>query len=118
MGRTVAYALDFVLDTLDDSPDEAVPPRDEDALRSQSSGESVAKECYAILLWNDDKHSFEEVIQNICESTGCSRDVASEMVVRIDEEVMVFVLSFPCLILFRVLGSWYNRDERGCNATP
>ena len=87
MTRTIAYALDFVLDTLDYSPDDAVPPHDEDDLRSQPSAEPISKEYYAIILWNDDKHSFEEVTQNICEATGCSREVASEMVVRIDEEV-------------------------------
>lgn len=88
MARTIAYALDFVLDTLDYSPDDALPPHDEDELRSQPSAEPILKEFYAIILWNDDKHSFEEVIQNICEATGCSREVASEMVVRIDEEVL------------------------------
>ena len=87
MSRTIAYALDFILDTLDYSPDDAVPPHDEEELRSQPSADPTAKDSYAILLWNDDKHSFEEVIQNVCEATGCSRDVASDMISRLDEEV-------------------------------
>jgi E3 ubiquitin-protein ligase UBR1 len=88
MTRTVACALDFVLDTLDYSPEDAVPPHDEDELRSQPSAEPVAKEHYTLVIWNDDKHSFEEVIQNICETTSCPGDVASEKVTRVDEEVL------------------------------
>lgn len=89
MSRTVAYALDFVLDTLDYSPDDATPPHDENELRAQPSAEPVSKDFYAVLLWNDEKHSFEEVIHNISDATGCSRDVASDMVYRIDDEVCV-----------------------------
>ncbi|KAF8584966.1 hypothetical protein K439DRAFT_1633097 [Ramaria rubella] len=86
LGRTIAYALDFVLDTLDYSPDDAIPPHDEDELRFQQSADPIAKEYYAVLLWNDDRHSFEEVIQSVCEATGCSREVASDVTNRIDEE--------------------------------
>jgi E3 ubiquitin-protein ligase UBR1 len=98
MIRTVAYVLDFVLDTLDYSPDDTAPPHDEEGLRLQPSADPALREYYAILLWNDDKHSFEEVIQNICEATGCSRDAASEMAARMEEEVWCFIFQFSRLI--------------------
>lgn len=91
MSRTVAYALDFVLDTLDYSPDDAIPPRDEAELRTQPSAEPLSKENFAVIVWNDEKHSFEEVIHNIADATGCSKDMATEIAYRIDDEVSTLV---------------------------
>jgi E3 ubiquitin-protein ligase UBR1 len=106
MSRTVAYALDFVLDTLDYSPDDATPPHDEHELRTQPTAEPVSKEYFAVLLWNDDKHSFEEVIHNVSDATGCSREVASDIVYRIDDEVCAAFV--PCFTVNG--GAFQGRD--------
>jgi E3 ubiquitin-protein ligase UBR1 len=86
MGRTVGYALDFLLDTLDFSPDEPSVPSDEADLRLQVSADPMMKDQYCVLIWNDDKHSFDEVIKLICDITDRSKEEATELAHRIDEQ--------------------------------
>lgn len=86
ISRTIAYALDYILDTLDFSPDDAVPPVEIAALRAQQTADPYEHDLYAVLLWNDDKHSFEEVINNVREATGANTADATRSVDRIDEE--------------------------------
>ncbi|KAJ3717872.1 hypothetical protein C8R42DRAFT_724075 [Lentinula raphanica] len=85
MNRTVGYALDFVLDTLDFSPDDPSVPSNETDLRFQPSSDPMVKDQYCVMIWNDDKHSFEEVIKLLCDLTGRTREEASECAHRIDE---------------------------------
>lgn len=85
MGRTIAYALDFILDTLDYSPDEATVPSHEADLRLQPSADPMQRDQYAMIIWNDDKHSFDEVIKLICETTSHDKRTASIMAHSIDD---------------------------------
>lgn len=86
MSRTVGYAIDYILDTLDYSPDETACPRDEAALRAQPSADPMMmKEQYCIVIWNDDKHSFDEVTQLLVDCIGRTKEEAMEVVTRIDE---------------------------------
>jgi E3 ubiquitin-protein ligase UBR1 len=85
MNRTVGYALDFLLDTLDYSPDEPSVPANESELRMQRSADPMMKDQYCVIVWNDDKHSFEEVIQLVCETTSRTKEEASDIAHRIDE---------------------------------
>ncbi|RDB27292.1 E3 ubiquitin-protein ligase ubr1 [Hypsizygus marmoreus] len=85
MRRTVGYALDFVLDTLDYSPDESIVPANEADLRLQPSADPMMKDQYCVVLWNDDKHSFDEVIKLLCDMTNRTREEASLVAHRIDE---------------------------------
>ncbi|KAJ6608860.1 hypothetical protein B0H10DRAFT_2166482 [Mycena sp. CBHHK59/15] len=85
MGRTIGYALDFILDTLDLSPDEPSVPANEADLRLQPTADPMLKDHYCVVIWNDDKHSYEEVVKLIADVTDCSRDVAYDIVRRIDE---------------------------------
>jgi E3 ubiquitin-protein ligase UBR1 len=85
MSKTVAYALDFLLDTLDFSPDEPFVPANEADLRLQPSADPMMKDQFCVLVWNDDKHSIHEVIQLVCDSTTKSREDATDIVHRIDE---------------------------------
>lgn len=85
MSRTIAYALEFILETLDFSPDDTGVPDKEADLRLQPSADPMMKEQYCALLWNDDKHSFDEVIRLTMATTGRSLDDASEVAVRVDE---------------------------------
>ncbi|KAK0502977.1 hypothetical protein EDD18DRAFT_1276884 [Armillaria luteobubalina] len=86
MSKTVGYALDFILDTLDFSPDEPSVPANEADLRVQPSADPMSKDHYCIVLWNDEKHSFDEVIKLLCDKTNCSHEEASEITQRIDEQ--------------------------------
>jgi len=85
MRRTVGYALDYLLDTLDYSPDEPSIPANEADLRLQPSADPMQKDQYCIVLWNDDKHSFDEVIQLLCDTTNRERADASNLAHSIDE---------------------------------
>lgn len=85
MNKTVAYALDFMLDTLDYSPDDTIVPTLEADLRLQPTGDPMEKEHWSVVLWNDEKHCFEEVIQFLIETTNRSREDASVMADRIDD---------------------------------
>ncbi|EIN13143.1 hypothetical protein PUNSTDRAFT_56352 [Punctularia strigosozonata HHB-11173 SS5] len=85
MSRTIGYALDFVLDTLDVSPDEVGPPASEADLRLQPTSDPLTKDVYCVVLWNDDKHSFDEVIQLAIDTTGRPRAEAAEIARRVDE---------------------------------
>ena len=86
MRRTVAYALDFILDTLDYSPDEPIVPTNEADLRLQSSADPMMKEQYCVILWNDDKHSFDDVIKLLCDTTNRTKEDANELAIKIDEQ--------------------------------
>lgn len=86
MSRTVAYAIDFILDTLDFSPDEPIVPQSEAILKSLPSADPMEKDLWAVVLWNDDKHSFDEVIHQICDNTSHTRDEAYAIVNRIDDQ--------------------------------
>ena len=86
MSRTVAYALDFILDTLDYSPDETLLAKTEEALNSQPTADPLKKDLFAVMVWNDDKHSFEEVIRHLCDCCNCSPEEAANLVNNIDEQ--------------------------------
>ncbi|KAJ7725312.1 hypothetical protein B0H16DRAFT_1384303 [Mycena metata] len=93
MARTIACALDFILDTLDLSPDEpSVPPNEAD-LRLQPSGDPLLKDHYCIVLWNDDKHSYEELSTLLADLTSIHPDEAALLVRRLDEDGRVVVSS-------------------------
>ncbi|KAF8837246.1 hypothetical protein BDN67DRAFT_1014026 [Paxillus ammoniavirescens] len=85
MGRTIGYALDFLLDTLDSSPDEPSVPANEADLRLQPTADPMQKDQYCVIIWNDDKHSFDEVIQLICDTTHRDRKEATVMAHTIDD---------------------------------
>ncbi|KAM5534387.1 hypothetical protein V8D89_011980 [Ganoderma adspersum] len=85
IGRTMGYAIDFVLDTLDSSPDETIVPISETDLRIQPSGDPLMHDLFAVVVWNDDKHSFDEVIELLHDITSRPREEAAQIADRIDE---------------------------------
>lgn len=86
MRKTIGFALDFMLDTLDYSPDEPMVPANEADLRLQPSADPMMKDQYCIVLWNDDKHSFDEVTKLIMEMTNRTYDEALALVRRVDDQ--------------------------------
>lgn len=42
------------------------------------------KPSYAVILWNDEKHSFTQVIDQVSRAVGCSRRAAMEVAQRVD----------------------------------
>ncbi|KAH9920331.1 uncharacterized protein B0H18DRAFT_1086433 [Fomitopsis serialis] len=86
MARTVAYALDFIIDTLDYSPDDTNPPMNEEDLRAQPSGDPMLRDQFSVVIWNDDKHSIEEIVQLLRDMTPRTKDEARAIADRIDEQ--------------------------------
>lgn len=99
MCKTVAYALDFILDTLDYSPEEAVLPVSEAELRRLPSADPLSKDIFSMIVWNDDKHSFEEFMQSIHDATGRTIEDAYALAQQIDEQVHTNMSA---------LTSWYS----------
>ena len=85
MRKTIAFALDFMLDTLDYSPDEPSVPANEADLRLQPSADPMMKDQYCVILWNDDKHSHDEVVRLLCDLTGRSLEEAKAVEKRMEE---------------------------------
>jgi len=86
MRKTVAYALDFILDTLDYSPDEPSVPGGEAELRLQPSADPTTKDQFCVVLWNDEKHAFGDVVKLLIDTTNKSYEEASKVAVTIDEQ--------------------------------
>ncbi|QRV76966.1 E3 ubiquitin-protein ligase UBR1 [Ceratobasidium sp. AG-Ba] len=86
LSRTIGYALDFLLDTLDFSPDDASPPGDGDELRQHPTADPAQTERFSVVLWNDEKHSFDEVIHHLMDTTGITKLEAMQTANRVDAE--------------------------------
>ncbi|KAF4623369.1 hypothetical protein D9613_001400 [Agrocybe pediades] len=86
MRKTIGFALDFLLDTLDYSPDEPTVPTNEADLRLQPSADPMMKDQYCVVLWNDDKHSYDEVTKLLMDMTNRSPEEAAAAVRRLDEQ--------------------------------
>ena len=87
MSKTIGYAIDYILDTLDYSPEVTGAPPKEDFLWKQPTGDPMMmKDQFCVVLWNDDKHSFDEVIQLLMDLTGRTREESSDIADTIDEQ--------------------------------
>ncbi len=86
MTRSISYALEFIIDTLDYSPEECNVPENEEALLGQPSQDPTEKDLFAIVLWNDEKHAFSEVNRQLVETCGCTLEEAVTHTDRMDEE--------------------------------
>jgi len=85
MHRTVGFVLDYILDTMDYSPDEPGPPHQESDLRLQPTADPMTKDQYCVIVWNDEKHCYDELIKMLCDLTNRTREEAVEVIQRIEE---------------------------------
>ncbi|KAF8761646.1 putative zinc finger in N-recognin (UBR box) [Rhizoctonia solani] len=85
LARTIGYALDFLLDTLDFSPDEAAPPAEAE-LGRHPTADPTPTDRFSVILWNDEKHSFDEVIHHLVVTTGMSQIEAVQTANKVDQE--------------------------------
>lgn len=94
MLKTISYTIDFLLDTLDFSPDEPQVPLNETEAGVQLSGDPMSKDHYCIIVWNDDKHSFDEVAQLLVDLTPTrTREEADAIARLIDDAGRAMVAS-------------------------
>ena len=101
----VHRALDFCLETLAKSPDTFGPPKDAQSIKTNLTRAEVQqvqaqKETghpfssypgdgpWAVALWNDEKHSFSDVIDQVCRAVPqCTKKAALECAMRVDAYV-------------------------------
>ncbi|KAJ3109425.1 hypothetical protein HDU97_006670 [Phlyctochytrium planicorne] len=95
MRKTVATILEFIVDTLsafsmpsninlrEESIISLNPP---DQVPRPSELQDIERDevHYAILLWNDEFHNFEEVIDQVCRATRKTRDEAADVADEVD----------------------------------
>ncbi|RIA96511.1 hypothetical protein C1645_707932 [Glomus cerebriforme] len=90
---TISTVLDFMLDTLSASPEEMSPLSEAEvkeeakraALYIRDPINNVDEEkLFAVVLWNDEHHSFHEVIEQLMDATGCSKAEAKAIAERVD----------------------------------
>ena len=86
MSRTIAYALEYVLHTLEFSPDDCTVPVSEKELKDQPTADPNVRDIFATIVWNDEKHSFDEVTRHLCDTVGRSNENATAIVDAIDEQ--------------------------------
>ncbi|GAA5937351.1 hypothetical protein JCM1841_006006 [Sporobolomyces salmonicolor] len=60
-----------------------------------SPAQGAANSPYAVVLWNDEKHSFSQVIDIVSRAVGCSRRAASDVAQRVDTHGRDVVLVTP-----------------------
>ncbi|KAJ3067539.1 hypothetical protein HK102_007389, partial [Quaeritorhiza haematococci] len=92
MRTTIATVLDFITDVLASTPhplslratpDEiraANPPEGEEETLAESEGRML----YCCVLWNDEVHSFQEVIAQVVEAKRCASAEAKRVAERVD----------------------------------
>ncbi|BGP26637.1 E3 ubiquitin-protein ligase UBR1 [Rhodotorula toruloides] len=73
---------DFVLGTNHRHPSSSPPANVASPLTDRPS--TIHEPPFAVVLWNDERHSFAEVIDQVSRATGCSRAAASGVAQRVD----------------------------------
>ncbi|KAK9767314.1 E3 ubiquitin-protein ligase ubr1 [Basidiobolus ranarum] len=89
--ETMLTVIDFMLQTLCFSPESLTYSRDIEHIKQETAKidqiiGSVEPEqtIYACVLWNDESHSFQEVIDQVIEATGCSKVEANRVAHHVD----------------------------------
>ncbi|CAG8598717.1 10072_t:CDS:10 [Funneliformis mosseae] len=92
--NTISTVLDFMLDTLSASPEEMTPPLNDADVRKEANRAALyirdhvnivdEEKLFAVVLWNDEHHSFHEVIDQVMEAIECSQAEAKAMAKRVD----------------------------------
>lgn len=120
MTRTIDAVIEFILDALDGSPEETVPPKEEADLKRLSV--SMGREApLATVLWNDEKHSFTEVAAALQELIGFTHKEGMRIAELVDNEVrqdrIPLPSSVPSYTQKRVEPSYLPpRTRRECSA--
>lgn len=88
---TLDCVVDYALDTFDYSPEEPVPPGDESSIRG-APNDLHRNGPYAVVLWNDEKHSFDEVTSQLFDITDYTREQAFALTDKVDGEVRMMYI--------------------------
>ncbi|KAJ1801177.1 E3 ubiquitin-protein ligase ubr1 [Coemansia sp. RSA 2399] len=104
---TIAVVLEFILETFATSPINLNMHFDENAILEDAKNASLAindsepQTKFAVVLWNDEVHSFQDVIDQCTESLQCSHMEAKKIAETVDSsgrDVLRVSTSIPDLI--------------------
>ncbi|KAI8854555.1 hypothetical protein BC829DRAFT_486244 [Chytridium lagenaria] len=104
--KTIATVMDFIVDTLNASPAPSNALLDIETVRSKNPPDLVPKPSslqagdemvYACFLWNDEQHSFDEVIDKVMTATRKSRQFAVKVADSVDSVGRDVVSASPSL---------------------
>jgi E3 ubiquitin-protein ligase UBR1 len=101
--NAISTVFDFMLDTLSASPQNMTVPTSDDEVRQESrraahydrlttDDDVIEEELYTVMLWNDEHHSFAEVIDQVVDATGCTEAEAKRIADRVDAYVCITIL--------------------------
>lgn len=94
--KTIATVLDFIIDTMTTSPENMNGTREskEQIQRDAVDAGNIAGETtdlenmqYACILWNDEDHSFTEVIDRVSGATSMPSNYARKIAETVDTQV-------------------------------
>ena len=86
MSYTITYALEYVLHTLEFSPDDLTVSVLEKELKDQPMADPNVRDIFAMIIQNDEKQSFDEVTQHLYDMVERLNKNATTIVDAIDEQ--------------------------------
>lgn len=95
--RTLSVVVEYILETLDISPEETSLPKTADDLFHQLSSEPESRSdptTYSVVLWNDEKHTREDVMVQLGDAAGLDEAEGWKMADKIHFQVGVFYFIF------------------------
>jgi E3 ubiquitin-protein ligase UBR1 len=102
--QLVALMFDFILDTFDHSPSNVEPPSSSIIL------ENIKKEMamplnpqFVCHLWNDEVHSFQEVIDILVEALNVTEDEAKQFAEEVDTKVSLTLNYISHCAIYNIL---------------
>ncbi|KAI7861885.1 hypothetical protein BDF14DRAFT_1862837 [Spinellus fusiger] len=90
---TIEVVLNYILETFATSPEEVSPALKEDIIKDCRDAHSALHiadishrelPTYSCILWNDEKHSFDDVISVVTDSVYCPRDRSIRVAAKVD----------------------------------
>ncbi|KAI8350145.1 hypothetical protein BD560DRAFT_456328 [Blakeslea trispora] len=89
----ITVVADYILETFATSPEDVISVGTLDSIRQDCMDSHKAlglpsdpsKQTYACILWNDEKHSFDAVIDIVVEALGCSKEEAAHAAEYVDD---------------------------------
>ena len=86
----VSSIIKFIIDTIAHSPTEFTPPSNIPKVKSLPTLKpDTPSEAgpWSVVLWNDERHSFDEVIEQVSLAVDCSHSASRQVAERIDKHV-------------------------------
>lgn len=90
---TIAVVIDYLLETFAASPEDISPGEETDILKDSKDSHAALhirdlpnekRPTYACILWNDENHSFDQVIDVVVKAIKCTKNEAQKIAENVD----------------------------------